>query len=353
MSEGTFPNLYHALVAAAASGAAECGIMFCWLVRGLPVWAAVAAHLVVITGLAVWSCRSAKARADSRLPLLLAVSTAFLGPVGAAGTLLTAILSLRRRADSFEEWYQSIFPEPEEAGHAKLADQLEGEGAVEAEPVASFSDVLAFGSLKQKQDLIAFVSRNFRPEFGPILKQALGDPESVIRVQAASAMSRLENTLAERTRSLRERARRNPEDTEVLRALGRHYDTWLFSGILDPKREQDTLAAALEVYGNCLASEPNDPETQLAAGRLLLRYKQYREASECFEMILDAGPTTSRAALWQMESLFHLRKFEEIRRLAREWSSCRSASAGYPPDALEAIRLWAASGPVSAALELS
>ena len=356
MSEGrTFANLRRAVVVATASSAAECAIAFCWLVRGLPAWAALSAHAVVITGLAVWSCCSAEARADIRLPLLLAVSTAALGPVGATGTLLTAILARRhlRRARPFEEWYRSIFLDTEEAANAKLLAEIEGEEPAEAEPVTSFSDVLAFGSLRQKQDLIAFISRNFRSEFGPILKQALSDRESVIRVQAATAMSRLESSITERTLDLRQRVRQNPRQPEALRALARHYDTWLFSGILDPKREEDILAAAIEVYRECLAAEPGNPETQLAAGRLLLRKKRCREASECFEKILDAPSTASRAALWQMESLFHLRKFEEMRRLAREWSACREPSAGYPREAVEAIRLWAEPAPVSGTLEKS
>jgi polysaccharide biosynthesis protein PelE len=354
VSEGrTFANLRQAVVVATASGAAECAIAFCWLVSGLPAWAALSAHAAVIAGLAVWSCCSAEARADIRLPLLLAVSTAALGPFGAAGTLLTAILARRhmRRALPFEQWYQSIFPDTEDAANTKLLAEIEDEEPAETEPVTSFSDVLAFGSLRQKQDLIAFISRNFRPEFGPILKQALSDRESVIRVQAATAMSKLESSIMERTLDLRQRARQNPRQPEALRALARHYDTWLFSGVLDPKREEDILAAAIEVYRKCLTAEPGNPETLLAAGRLLLRKRRYGEASECFGKILDVPSTASRAALWQMESLFHLRKFEEVRRLAQAWSSGREPAAGYPLEAAEAIRLWVARAPVSGALE--
>lgn len=347
--ERTFGNLRHALLMAGASGTTECGIAYCWLVDGMPAWAALVAHAAISTGLAIWCCRSANARADIRLPFLLAVSTAALGPVGVVGTLLTAILGQRslRRAPSFEEWYQSIFPATEEAANIKLVDQIEGEDLARVEQLASFSDVLAFGSLRQKQDLIALISRNFRPEFGPILKRALNDPESVIRVQAATAMSLLESSIAGRTVALRDRARDNPEDPAALRALALHYDTWLFSGILDPKREEDVLAAALGAYEKCLAAEPGNPETRLAAGRLLLRCKRYREASECFNSILDASSTASRGALWQMETLFHLGKFGEIRLLARAAQPRLEPSGGCPTEALEATRLWAS--PASAA----
>jgi tetratricopeptide (TPR) repeat protein len=341
--ERTFGNMRQTLLMAGASGAAECGIACSWLIGGMPVWAALLGHTVVSTCVAAWCCRSEKARADIRLPFLLALSTAALGPIGVAGTILAALLARRslRRGHSFEEWYQSIFPEAEEIANIRLVDRIEGEDPAGADEVASFPDVLSFGSLRQKQDLIAFISRNFRPVFGPILKRALHDPESVIRVQAATAMSKLESSIAARTLALKERVRRNPEDTATLRALALHYDTWLFSGILDPKREQDILAAALGLYEKCRAAEPGNSETQLMAGRLFLRCKRYREASECFHEILDAPVTASRAALWQMETLFHSGNFEEVRRLAHATQPRLEPAGGYSPEALDSIRLWA------------
>lgn len=350
MSDGrTFANLRQALVVASAAFAAECGIAFFWQVGYLAPWVALVAHAVLGGGLAAWSCRSAKARTDIRLPLLLVVSTGALGPIGAAGTLLTMALArwCLRRARPFEEWYRSIFPDTEEAEAVKLVNRIQGAEPCEAEPVTAFLDVLAFGSLRQKQDLIALISRDFRPVFGPVLKQALHDRESVIRVQAATAMSRLENSIMERSLALNQRIREKQGDLEALRALAWHYDTCLFCGILDPKRQEELLTAAIGVYDKCLTAEPGNSETRLAAGRLLLRAKQFRKASECFERLPDSRFTKSRAALWYLESLFQLGRFGEIRGLARAWEPSDEPSAGYPAEALDTLRLWAVSAPAS------
>lgn len=329
---------------ALAATAAECGIAFWWLAGDLPMWAALAAHAGISIGLGVWSWRSQTARADIRLPLLLAVSTTALGPIGAAGTLLTIGLArwYLRHALPFEEWYRSIFPDTEKSANAALVEQIEGPEFRDTEPLSSFSDVLAFGSLRQKQDLVAFISRHFRPVFGPVLKRALNDGESVIRVQAATAMSTLENSLMERTLALTERVRQSPGDHEALRALASHYDTCLFSSILDPKREEELLSGAIRAYGECLSAEPRNSATRLAAGRLLLRSKRFREAAECFERAFDSQSPTSNAVLWYMESLFQLGKFEEIRRLARGWGGSPGAFTGFPAEALETVHLWAA-----------
>jgi hypothetical protein len=48
-----------------------------------------------------------------------------------------------------------------------------------------------------------------------------------------------------------------------------------------------------------------------------------------------------------MERLIQLGKFEAIRPLAREWLD-RPQSGAYPPEALEAVRLWAGVRPDNA-----
>jgi tetratricopeptide (TPR) repeat protein len=152
---------------------------------------------------------------------------------------------------------------------------------------------------------------------------------------------------------LTRQVRANPGDTEALRALAQHYDGCLFCGILDSRREEDLLAEALAVYRQCLAREPGDLATKLAAGRLLLRSKRFREAAECFQQAADPDSHKPQAALWYMESLFHLGRFAEIRCLARDWASRRASSAEYPPEAMEAVRLWAEIGVAGAPAEAS
>jgi polysaccharide biosynthesis protein PelE len=347
MSDGrTVSNAPELAAVTLLASAAESAIAYFWLTEKLCAGLALVSHTCVVTLIFVWNHWSAEARQDRRLPLLAGLATAALGPFGPLGTLFVLLLARHymRKAQPFEEWYRSLFPDTGETENRKIVDQIAGAKGREAETPTAFSDVLSFGSLEQKQDVIALISRHFRPAFGPVLKRALNDGHSAIRVQAATAMSKLENTILERTMELTRQVRDNPAATETLRSLAQHYDDCLFCGLLDARREEDLIEEALAVYRECLKRDPGDIATQLAAGRLLLRSRRFEEADECFAHAADRDSAKPQAALWHMESLFQLGKFDEIRPLARQWLN-RFRAGEYPPEALEAVRLWAGAAP--------
>jgi tetratricopeptide (TPR) repeat protein len=322
--------------------AAECGLMRYYLADGL-AWIALTAHVAVSLALLAWWHLSSAARADIRLPMLLTVSTAALGPVGAAGTLVTIILArwYGRNALPFEEWYQSLFPDTERDDNVEMLNRIADAESRDGGSVSAFSDVLAFASLHQKQSLIALIGSSFRPLFGPVLKKALLDNNNAIRVQAGAAMNKLENSILDRTLELTGRIRENPGDAEAQRLLARHYDDYLYSGLLDSKREGEIREQALAAYRYCVVRAPGDLESWLAVGRLLVRGKRYSEAAEWLEQAFEAGLSTSEASLWYMESLFHLGRFEKLRHLAQERHTSFGSEGGLPANALETVRLWA------------
>jgi polysaccharide biosynthesis protein PelE len=341
--ERKFANAAQAAAIAAAAALAECIVAYFWLAGRITPSLALTAHTGVSLVVALWTGFAPNARKDPRLPLLTAISTAALGPLGAVGSLLTLLLARRymRRALAFDEWYRSLLPDTSEAENSRILNQATAREGSENEALASFADVLSFGSLSQKQDLIALIGRHFQPAFGAVLKRALSDDHSAIRVQAATAMSRIENSLLERTIELTSQVRANPNNTAALRALAQHYDQSLFCGILDVRREEELIEDALAVYRECLAHEPDDSSTRLAAGRLLLRSRRFEEAAESFAQTAHSGSGSPQTALWRMESLFQLGRFGEIRRLAQAWAAQPDTSTGYPVEAMEAVRLWA------------
>jgi polysaccharide biosynthesis protein PelE len=343
-----FGHLRTAAGLALAATVAECAIAQSYIAGRPAWWIPLAAHLAVAAGLAAWCRRTARRSADLRLPLLVAVSTAALGPVGAGGTLLAIALVgwYARTATPFEEWYRSLFPATGPDAGSELLSRIEGSAPEEAGKVSAFADILALGSLQQKQALIALISRQFRPAFGPILKKALTDSHSAVRVQAATAVSKLENTILGRTLDLSRRARENPGDVTALRALARHYDDYLYRGILDARREEEVRGLALAAYRRCAAADAGDLGSRLAAGRILLRGRSYAEAAEWLDQAIEAGPSTPQAALWYMESLFHLGRFDALRHLARDRREDFENLTDFPAGALAAVKLWAGETPV-------
>jgi hypothetical protein len=328
---------------AVAAFAFECTILRAWLVPGAQWWIPLGAHLTLIGALCVWFRYSPGLRADVRLPLLLISGTAALGPVGPAGALVTMALArwYMRKATPFDEWYRALFPETRQEAGDEFAAYVARSDLDNPASLAPFAEVLTFGSLQQKQALLALISRSFRPAFGPILKRALTDPSNAIRVQAATAMNRIEHGMHERTLELSHQVSEHPGDPEALRALAQNYDRYVYSRILDVRREEELRERALEAYRQYAVAQPDDPESQIAMSRLLLRGGRYAEAADALQKAMKAGVATSQAGLWYMESLYNLGRFAELREYAAPRPERLDGADSLPRAALEAVHLWA------------
>ena len=164
-----------------------------------------AAHVLCALGAAHSAWRSATP--PRRQAVLLAVTTSALGPVGALGTLLSVCLeaAFRPYAAPFTDWYDRIFAEEDELENDAFLQRL----AIGGDPVSgsiqltSFRDILAFGTIEQKQAIIALIARRFTPAFAPALRLALEDPIAAVRVQAAAAAASIRTAMPNATSSSR------------------------------------------------------------------------------------------------------------------------------------------------------
>lgn len=304
---------------------------------------AAVAHLGVIAILTAWMIFSSECRTDLRLPLLLTVTTAFMGPIGGAGTIVVIVLTKRyaKTATSFEEWYFALFPEAEAHGQLDLwRGILVDEDNPDKSSVAPFSDILFFGTLAQKQELISLMSRSFQPVFAPILRTALGDSNNAIRVQAASAITVVEDDFLRRSLTMTASVRENPQDPPLLLKLARLNDEYASAGILDSGREQESCNRALETYREYLKLRPKDLEARTAIGRLLLREGKYDEARLWSSEIVDDSAPSSELLFIHMEALYHLRRFHELRHLATSYVG-QVQSDHLSLEVAETLKLWA------------
>lgn len=307
-------------------------------------WAATG-HVIVVSVLCLWIFLCSRAQRDLRIPMLLTITTAVMGPFGALGSL--CVLSLlplyRRRAKSFEEWHSSLFPADIRSStealveHITRTNQDQETGQPEVTP---FIDVLTSGSSDQKLAMLSLIVKHFRPTLAPALRMALNDPSNTIRVQAATAMALIEEEFMKRTLGIELAALTRPDHPETLKTLARHYDNYARTGILDEERERDNQQKALQAFRKYLGINPDDKDARLAVGRILLKSRSFAEASEWFERCLQDGFNTSEIILGYMESLFYVGRFRDLRELARSHYAELTRDA-YPNSIVEAVKLWA------------
>jgi polysaccharide biosynthesis protein PelE len=317
------------------------------LVPGRMLWAGLAIHVAAAIATAIWVGRLRAAGGDLRFPLLLLSTTVVLGPAGPAGMLVTVVLQrwFARSATSFESWYASLFPEESgNAGPAGYEWTAPPQSAQDEASVIPFMDILSFGSRQQRESMIALITTRFRPEFAPVLRRALSDSNNAIRVQAATAMTMVENSFLERSMDLTNAAKQSPGNPETLLALARHFDAYAFAGILDDQRERDNREKATQAYLKYLALKPNDLTAMAELGRILVRSGDYAEALAVLGRPVDDGTASPPILLWYMESLYGLGRYDELRRLTRTCQPRLESGDSLPVEVGEVVKLWTAGG---------
>ena len=270
------PRTTPAFTVAAVSA---CAVELSGLVALVTGWwhpgVAMLAHGGVVLALSAW-CASPSCRKDLRLPLLLTLATCFLGPIGSVGTLVAAVATrlYARSATPFEEWYASLFPDVERALRLPQAAVSgdSGHGSV-----APFADILSFGQLSQKQELITLIASDFRPEFAHVLRMALNDANNAVRVQAATAIARIEDEFLQRSLRMSAAVLENPLDPSRVWSLATLLDEYANAGIMDRERAAAARDQAAQAYVDYLQLVGNDPaaragdRTPAAAGWRLRR----------------------------------------------------------------------------------
>ena len=304
---------------------------------------AVHAGAVAVLGLWVWSVNRRKR--DLRLPYLLVGCAALSGPFGACGTVLCAALFaiFRRKTTSFEAWYAALFPEQKTESARALFQEIVAGGnddEASARSIASFTDILAYGTFDQKQALLALIAAYFKPAFAPALKAALAHEEPAIRVQAATAVAQIEQRFVRRSVDLEQEMARRPGDAPLIGAAARHYDDYAFTGLLDADRQDENRTRALALYTAALERMPDNGTLELAKGRLLVRLGRHEEASALLARSAEGGRLPPTGTIWYLECLFQMRAFDRLRGVAKRLAPLLEKDAAADPLLRDAARLW-------------
>ncbi len=277
----------------------------------------VALHLYVTVSLALWTFWRRRV-VDLHFALMLTLTTAVLGPIGSAGCLLALLLSrlLSRGPASYEDLERMLFPDTKLSAEEALCENLSlgREQPTASASVASFTDIATAGASQQKQTMIGQLARRFRNEFAPALNKVLTDPDAAVRVQAGTAVAKIENRYVERIVDLQRRVDAAPDDLVMLRDLAQTLDDYAYNGLVDLQRQRDTREAAAAAYRRCLELAPADEDDRKALGRLLVRLDQVAEAEPLLAALCKSSPQQN-TMYWYAECLFRTGRYDVLRSL--------------------------------------
>ncbi|WP_460451289.1 hypothetical protein [Alsobacter sp. SYSU BS001988] len=289
---------------------------------GGPMVPLAAAHLVCAGG-AVGIALARRRQGLSPVAFFALMSIVALGPIGVFGAALMGILHriFARTATPFAQWYATLFPEADIDRPRSLHDliRLRGAGPGERSTVAPFADILALGSVQQKQSVITLIADNFIPAFAPALRSALNDPEPAIRVQAATAAARIENDYLIRSMQLQEARQANPSDAALTLAQARQLDDYAQTGLLDTGRANAVRQSALALYESLPEDVRGTPAIAEAAGRLLVQLGRCQDAVAQLDPWLKQ-PSPGLIACY-VEALFELKRYDGVRRACAQFGA--------------------------------
>ncbi|MFW0778221.1 MAG: tetratricopeptide repeat protein [Rickettsiales bacterium] len=306
-------------------------------------------HAIVVVLLTIYATVLMKSGKENRFALLLMLTTATAGPYGAGGVMFAVILYFLfvRRSVSFDEWYDTIFPSVTRSQSQRVYDDIVvgRDESSKSYSVIPFLDVLSFGDELQKRQALSKMTSSFHPNFAPAFKKALSDDSNTIRVQAATAITKIENMFMERLMKLTRLKDQYDQEPVVVMALAEHYDNYAYTGLLDADREQANRKRALVHYQEYLQLDPNNLDVRTRIGRILMREKDYERACEWFAECIKTGHNSESISQWYCEALFNCGRFDDLRRFSGSYTpSSKEGAATQPLPVKEALALWSGAG---------
>lgn len=332
------------LVVAGITGSFE-GWVHMRVASDLATWPmAIVLHLCAIAWVGAFVVLCIRRDTGVRGAVVLLIAEAALGPLGCAGTVLMLCLFFvfKHKARSFLAWYLDLFPPEQKTLGQDLFDKLVTGRAREedSESVAAFADLLDHGTPQQKQVILALLARNFQPVFAPVLRRAMNDTDSTVRVMAATAVAKIENEFLKHAMSMRHECQRRPHDRAAWLAMARLHDDYAFTGLLDIDREHENRTLAEEAFRHCIDIMPTDVASWLALGRLCLREGRVDEAIAAFTETARIEPRRADVVAWLMEARFRQGDFAAVRRLAQDLGHDLDSVTALGEDVKRVARLW-------------
>ena len=317
-----------------------------YLFLGTTIWPVIPVliHLAISVVVSLIAYAQYRAGLDVQHLALLAIVSSVTGIFGAVGSLLGFIFTLifRTRSHDFREWYSLIFPTDLPSEPQTIYDSII-EGLDEnpsSYSVMPFADVMKLGSENQKRRALAKMTSRFSPRFAPAFKSALNDNNNTIRVQAATAIAKVEREFASKLNRIEQARALMPNDPLLTLALAKFYDDYAFTGVLDSELEKLNRERAINAYKSYLQQDPNSEEAWVAVGRLLYRDHQWEAAAEWFRAALDRGWKVNTMVLWYFECLFRLGQHRDLRRAILEYGRAITGQEELPHDVRDAVTLW-------------
>ncbi len=255
---------------------------------------------------------------------------------GSVACLATAISGLFICPSTPEALLAGLMPLNDRQESAWLYERIAfGRNDVGGTGIEPLQDVLACGTLLQKQAAIVKITRWFRPQFAPMLRLAAQDSDAAVRVQAATAIANLERGYMQQYLML-EKENQSAGKGEKLANLCYEF---ALSGMADSESASRLSARAVELY-NALLEESGATEMRMKLARLYLERCEPAKAEALLEPYAGGGMNAETAALY-LEALYQQKAYGRARKFATQAYRTLQDQSPRGRELTEFFMLWA------------
>lgn len=327
---------------------AEVLLLFSTTLFSHHIWESVAMHGFLVAVVLVWVSVRFFLHYSIAFPLFFAGSVAAMGPFGAFGSLAMIVLFRFLPAVSLSEWLDVLQSTSEdEDSKDKMLDRLARYRRVlnTGGTVMSFHEILMVGSVRQKQEVLGAIAHFFHPSFASLLKLSLNDSSSLVRTQAATTLTKVQNQFLQRLLQLEKKRAGAPNDFALWRELAEFYDSYAFAGILDSYGEMELRTKALSYYERYVEADPSHWRAMRAIGRIYFRNRNYERAQYWFELYLQRNAESAEVILWLAEIYYRHGDYDHvIAMLSTNAALLETRMDAMPMEVSEAVQFWQGSG---------
>ncbi len=299
---------------------AVCVALLCRHWQALPL---VSHGLISLVANAIVWRRGAVANAPIAVLRMSAMLLPFLGPLApfAAAALLLAQLLHATQPPDAAAWHEHLFPN---LAADPLNDQMDAIArrqppSATGDDVESFYDVLRWGTLREREHVLSLISRSFRAEFAPVLREALASDDLGLRAQAAAGLSLLETRISDRLATLQrihDEAEAGTTRGQAALALAQALGDAAHSGLYDELRAADMRREIVSLLTPIAAARPGDASVVVILGRTMIHLGEFDAAaatlSRAVEQAEEGGEQTDAAFGWLIEALFRQGNFARL-----------------------------------------
>ena len=320
-------------------------LLYAYSVHYLAPRIALIIHGLIVGTLLLWLAFWHKNRWDLRWPVTICILTSILGVLGAGIAFLSLFVFgfYNRSQTPFLQWLSALFPENKETTAVDLFQRiLSGwDDFSDKRRILTFHDILALGTIQQKREALAKISRYYKREFASALQKAIHDTSNAIRVQAATVIANIEQEYQSKYMRLFRQHQSEPTSMQVLLKLAQQTDAFANCGILEKDREQEYRDRAIGYYETYLAENVNNLDAGFALGRLYIYNHRFDKAQELLKACIESDNFVSpNLGMWYLESLYYHGDYSELRSVATRYLEQIQSREQTSPLILDALQLW-------------